>query len=48
LVFWLATGNVCFLGDFPKVLLNIILAGKLIVIIPSWMKRTVAVFPADR
>jgi hypothetical protein len=29
-------------------LLNIIPAGKLIVLIPSWMKRTVAVFLADR
>jgi hypothetical protein len=46
LVFWLAT--FCFLGDVPKFRLNIILAGKLIVLIPIWMKRTVAVFPADR
>jgi hypothetical protein len=38
----------CFLGDVPKLLPNIMLAGKLIVLIPSWMKRTVAVFPANR
>jgi hypothetical protein len=39
---------VCLLGDVPKFPLSIILAGKFIVLIPSWMKRTVAVSPVDQ